>query len=123
MPGIEKIFSKNDLVLSTCQKGGVMSGGFILSDITKTGKSITSGGGGSIMSALKDLAVPAGLFYAATQVEKLIPDEKDGGVIDDKVYKQLVDTAEKSSSKESKSKKSTTRRKKKSSKKTTRKKK
>ena len=96
-----------------------MSGGFILSDITKTS---TNRRGGSIMSALKDLAVPAGLFYAATQVEKLIPDEKDGGVIDDKVYKQLVDTAEKSSSKAEKTKKSTTRRKKKSTKKSTRKK-
>ena len=121
MPGIEKIFSENDLVLSTCQKGDVMSGGFILSDIVTKPPS-TNQKGGSIMSALKDLAVPAGLFYATTQVEKLIPDEKDGGVIDDKVYKQLVDTAEKSSSKAEKTKKSTTRRKKKSTKKSTRKK-
>ena len=121
MPNTEQIFSGGDMVLTTHQNGGVMSGGFLISTATaNTGPSSNKKGGG-LISTLKDLAVPAGLFYAASNIEKLMVDEKDAGVIKDSTYDELIRDVEHSNKKKA-SKKSKTRRKRKSSAKKSRKK-
>ena len=115
MPNTEQIFSGSDMVLTTHQKGGVMSGGFLISTATANTDSSSNKKGGGLISTLKDLAVPAGLFYAASNIEKLMVDEKDAGVIKDSTYDELIRDVEQSNKKKKASKKSTTRRKRKSS--------
>ena len=122
MPNTEQIFSGSDMVLTTHQKGGVMSGGFLISTATANTSSSSNKKGGGLISTLKDLAVPAGLFYAASNIEKLMVDEKDAGVIKDSTYDELIRDVEQSNKKKKTSKKSTTRRKRKSSAKKSRKK-
>lgn len=122
MPNTEQIFSGSDMVLTTHEKsGGVMSGGFLISTATTNAVSSSNKKGGGLISTLKDLAVPAGLFYAASNIEKLMVDEKDAGVIKDSTYDELIRDVEHSNKKKA-SKKSKTRRKRKSSAKKSRKK-
>ena len=115
MPNTEQIFSGGDMVITTHENGGVMSGGFLISTANKDSSSNKKGGG--LISTLKDLAVPAGLFYAASNIEKLIVDEKDAGVIKDSTYDKLIRDVEDNNKKSSKkaSSKSKTRNKRKSS--------
>ena len=121
MTNTEQIFSGSDMVLTTHEKGGVMSGGFLISTATTNAVSSSNKKGGGLISTLKDLAVPAGLFYAASNIEKLMVDEKDAGVIKDSTYDELIRDVEHSNKKKA-SKKSKTRRKRKSSAKKSRKK-
>ena len=127
MSNTEKIFSGSDMVLTTRSKGGAMAGGFLISTIgSQSVNTDDNKKGGGLISTLKDLAVPAGLFYAATKVGDTIVDKKDAGVIEDKVYENLLKSAEHKSSannKASPKKKSKTRRSRKSSSKKSRKKK
>ena len=117
MPNTEQIFSGGDMVLTTHQNGGVMSGGFLISTATANKDSLSNKKGGGLISTLKDLAVPAGLFYAASNIEKLIVDEKDAGVVKDSTYDKLIRDVEDNNKKSSKkaSSKSKTRNKRKSS--------
>ncbi len=121
MENTEQIFSGSDMVLTTHKNGNVMSGGFLINTLTDTSSSSKIKKGGSLISTLKDLAVPAGLFYAASNIEKLIVDENDAGVIKDSIYDKLIQDAEDKKEKKT-SKKSKTRRKIKSTAKNSRKK-
>ena len=121
MANSEQIFSGSDMVLTTHQNGTVMSGGFLISTLTDTSSSSKNKNGSGLISTLKDLAVPAGLFYAASNIDKLIVDEKNAGVIKEATYDKLIqDVADKKEKKTSK--KSKTRRKRKSTAKNSRKK-
>ena len=107
---VTEIFQNGDMVLSTCQNGGVMSGGFLLKQLGGSQDDDQKGGG--LLATLKDLAIPAGLFYASSKVADLTIDKKESGVIDDKTYESLIKSAEKPSEKEKpKKSKSKTRRK------------
>ena len=124
MANTETIFSGSDMVLTTHQNGGVMSGGFLINTVNANTESSTNNKkGGGLISTLKNLAVPAVLFYAASNIEKLTVDEKDAGVIKDSTYDELIRDVEHNNKKKSKtSSKSKTRRKRKSSAKKSRKK-
>ena len=65
------------------EKGGQITGGGFVFDSPLLKDTITNGssmdidkmqkGGGNILSALKDLAVPAGLLYTQKQIQKRSP--------------------------------------------------
>ncbi|MDC1321209.1 hypothetical protein N8261_04540 [Flavobacteriaceae bacterium] len=88
------------------EKGGQITGGGFVFDSPLLKDTITNGssmdidkmqkGGGNILSALKDLAVPAGLLYTQKQIQKnnLVKYENNAEVIEEGVYDKLLSMIE-----------------------------
>ena len=95
---------KKDFVFM--EKDGQITGGGFVFDSPLLRDTITNGssmdinkiqkGGGNILSALKDLAVPAGLLYTQKKIQKnnLIKYENKSEVIEEGLYDKLLSMIE-----------------------------
>mgnify|MGYP003655374283 FL=1 len=95
----------NDFVFMNNKNGDLTGAGFtihsdLLKDTLYGGSSHdTQRGGASILSTLKDLAVPAGLFYTQKKIQKnhLIKYENNPEIIEESVYDSLLSLLDPSS--------------------------
>ena len=88
----ETLFDKDkDLVIYRNKKGQAIAGGFkVTSYIDSAGQEMKKQSGGGL-SALKDLAVPAGLFLMQRAALNNFTSINSEQVIDEKLYSKLVD--------------------------------
>ena len=94
-----------DFAFMNDKNGNITGGGFtfdspLLRDTINNGSSLDLNniqkGGGNILAALKDLAVPTGLFYAQKKIQKnnLVKYENSAEVIEEGVYDKLLSMVE-----------------------------
>jgi len=89
-------FNDTDFAFTNDKYGNTMGGGYIFDSPLLRDTISTQKGGGSILSAFKDLAVPAGLLYTQKTLQKnnLVKYENSSEVIEEGIYEKLLSMIE-----------------------------
>ncbi len=103
----------SDMIVSSSKKDGITAGGFKIDNLLMSSGSpyttLNVKKGGSIMSGLKGLSVPAGLVYIQRTIDNNIEYHNKDAVINESLFDKLVDLATTSSKPDKPVKKRSTR--------------